>query len=112
MIELIILNYLQSELGVPVYMTEPECPPDLYIRIQKTGSGVRNKVRTATFAIQSYGNSLLDAAVLSDRVVKAMLDAPSMDEISSCDLNSEYNFTDTQTRRFRYQAVFDLVYFF
>ena len=27
-----------------------------------------------------------------------------------CELNGDYNFTDTETKRYRYQAVFDLTY--
>ena len=112
MIELIVMNYLSSALGVPVFTTEPESPPDSYLLVQKTGSSVRNWIRMATIAVQSYGISLQEAATLNERVIRAMLEAPSLDEISSCELNSDYNFTDSRTRRFRYQAVFDLVYFF
>lgn len=113
MIELIVKSYLEDVLpGIPIFMTEPEEPPVCYIKIEKTGSGVRNWIRTATVAIQSYGSSMQEAATLSDRVVTAMLQSPSRDEISRCELNSEYNFTDPKTRRFRYQAVFNLTYFF
>lgn len=111
MIEEIVLKYLESELTVPVFMTEPERPPVKYVKIQKTGAGVRNWIRTATIAIQSYGPTMLDAATLNEQIVRAMLQAPELDEISSCELNSDYNFTDSETGRYRYQAVFDLVYF-
>lgn len=113
MIELIVKTYLESVLsGIPVYMTEPEEPPVCYIKIEKTGSGVRNWIRSATVAIQSYGSSMQEAATLDERVVQAMLQSPSQDEISRCELIGDYNFTDPKTRRFRYQAVFDLTYFF
>lgn len=112
MIEEILIRYLAETLGIPVFATEPEYPPESYLKIEKTGSGVRNWIRTATVAVQSYGPSMLAAAELNGRVVRAMLQAPSQDEISRCELNSDYNFTDPETRRFRYQAVFDLTYFF
>ena len=32
-------------------------------------------------------------------------------EIAACRLNSDYNFTDTAKKKYRYQAVFDLVYY-
>lgn len=32
-------------------------------------------------------------------------------EISACSLNSSYNFTDTTLKTYRYQAIFELVYF-
>lgn len=112
MIETILINYLTDQLGVPVFATEPEEPPECYIKIEKTGSRVRNWIRTATVAVQSYGSSMQEAATLNERVVETMLQAPALDVISRCELNSDYNFTDPKTRRFRYQAVFDLTYFF
>ena len=36
---------------------------------------------------------------------------PELDAVSASRLNSDYNFTDTTTKRYRYQAVYDLVYF-
>jgi hypothetical protein len=32
------------------------------------------------------------------------------DEVTKVTLNSNYNFTDTTTKEYRYQAVFDLYY--
>ena len=32
-------------------------------------------------------------------------------DTSKCELNSDYNYTDTARKRYRYQAVFDIVYF-
>ena len=34
-----------------------------------------------------------------------------LDDISKCELNSDYNYTDTNRKKYRYQAVFDIVYF-
>ena len=32
-------------------------------------------------------------------------------EVGSCELNSDYNYTDGTKKEYRYQAVFDLVYY-
>ena len=32
-------------------------------------------------------------------------------EVAACRLNADYNYTDTTKRLYRYQAVFDLVYY-
>ncbi len=113
MIELTILNYLASRIEVPVFMEEPEPDnlPDEYIIIEKTGSSVENFIYSATFAVQSYGPTLYRAALLNEAVKDAMLEIIVLDEISRCDLNSDYNYTDTATKRYRYQAVFDLVHY-
>ena len=34
-----------------------------------------------------------------------------MDDISKCQLNSDYNYTDTTRKKYRYQAVYDMVHF-
>ena len=65
MIETVLLNYLENELdGVPVRMMRPVDPPEAWVLLDKTGSSVSNHIRTATFAVQSYGPTLYDAADL------------------------------------------------
>ena len=41
-------------------------------------------------------------------VVEQMIELP---EISGIELNSDYNFTDEETKEYRYQAVFDINYY-
>ena len=111
MIEEIALNYLSGSLTVPVFMEEPAKPPQKYIIIEKLGSSEKNRVSSATFAVQSYGESLYEAAKLNHAVKTAMRDAVTLDDVISCKLNSDYNYTDEETKRYRYQAVFDIVYY-
>ena len=43
--------------------------------------------------------------------MKAALRAmPDTEDIGGAKLNSDYNFTDTAMKRYRYQAVFDFTY--
>ena len=35
----------------------------------------------------------------------------NLDEIASVKLNSDYNFTDEETKQYRYQAVFDIKHY-
>lgn len=110
MIELIVLNYLKSALDVPVYMEKPASAPVEYVLIEKTGGGEDNHIQTATMAIQSISDTLYKAADLNLRVIEAMRDIVTLNEVSRADRNSDYNFTDTTTKVFRYQAVYDLVF--
>ena len=111
MIEKTVLDYLDDALQVPVYMEVPENPPKEYIVIEKTSGGVRNHIYNATLAIQSVSESLYLAAGINEQVKAAMEVIADKTEISKCDLNSDYNFTDTSTKKYRYQAVFDLVHY-
>lgn len=116
MIESIVLNYLLglnlSGIGQNVFAEVPVTPPASYIVIEKTASGAQDKIHSALIAVQSYSqNSLLEAAQINAAVVEAMEEmADTVDGIYSCKLNSDYNFTNPETREYRYQAVFNLYY--
>lgn len=111
MIEEIILAQLTAA-GISAGMEIPEggvTPP--FCVVQKTGGGSENHIRRATVAIQSYGASLFDAAALNEQVLSAMAAITGRPEVSACELNSDYNYTDGTKKEYRYQAVFDLVYY-
>lgn len=111
MIEKIILDYLNQELSVPAYMERPENPPGQYVLIEKTGSGKRNQICEAVLAIQSYAPSMYEAAVLNETVKDTMEAAVTLSDISKVSLNSDYNFTDTAMKAYRYQAVFNITHY-
>ena len=113
MIEKTILDALERETGVTGCMEVPQDPPPYFFLVEKTGGGERSyQQRTATVAIQSYAPTLLEAAQLNDEVVDAMRELQfTEDSVITCELNSDYNYTDRRTKRYRYQAVFNLVYF-
>lgn len=110
MIEKIVLDYLKENIIVPCFMEVPEQPPSIMVIIEKTGSGVNNHVYEATIAIQSYSTSLYKAAELNELVKECMENIITIDKICSCELNSDYNYTDTEMKKYRYQAVFDIAY--
>lgn len=110
MIEEKLLNYLARQLEVPVRMEVPEDAPDEFVVIEKTGSGMENYIYTATFAVQSYAPTMYEAAALNEMVKDAMSGLTTLPCVSRSALNSDYNFTDTTEKRYRYQAVFDIVH--
>lgn len=111
MIEIIIKNYLAEKLSVPVELEVPANSPKSFVLLEKTGSGREAHIDRAMLAIQSCAPSMYEAARLNERVKAAMDSAAELDSVSASRLNSDYNFTDTTTKRYRYQAVYDLVYF-
>jgi hypothetical protein len=111
MIEERILGYLDAALSVPVLMEMPEDESDSFVVIEKIGSSITNRITKATFAIQSYGASLYDAAALNEQVKEAMDSMIVRDDISKVELNSDYNYTDTALKHYRYQAVFVVTYY-
>lgn len=109
-IEEIILEHLNKNLCVPVFMEIPEKAHSEYAVIEKTGSGNENGIYCATVAVKSCAKSLYRAAVINECVKSVMADMIARDDISAVELNSDYNFTDTATKQYRYQAVFDIYY--
>lgn len=110
MIEKILLDYLTGVLDVPVYIEIPEHPAAEYVAIDKTGGGRTNYINTATFAVQSISTTLYKAAELNEAVKTAMYNLIYVADVSRVELNSDYNYTDTDRRAYRYQAVFDITY--
>ena len=111
MVEKIVKDYLQSSLGIPVRLEEEDNLGTEYVLVEKTGSSVENHIYRATLAIQSYAASLYNAAVLNERVKKAMDNMVELDDICKSDLNSDYNYSDTSRKKYRYQAVYDITHY-
>lgn len=111
MIEKTILDYLKQELDpVPVGAEVPEGKPP-FVVFEKTGSSETNKIKSATIAVQSYEADLYKTIQLNEIVKGIMLDIVTLDEIAGCRLESDYNFTDTRTKMYRYQAVFTVTHY-
>lgn len=111
MIELIVKNYLDDELEIPVYLEHRKKEVDRFILIEKTSGNYVNHLKKATVVIQSYAESLFEAAKLNELIKETMFNIIDLSEVVGIKLNSDYNFTDTNTKRYRYQAVFDINYY-
>lgn len=111
MIEVKIIDYLNKYLDVEVYMEQPkDNKPESYVIVEKTSGGYENKINQATIAIQSYAKSMYDAAKLNNKIKELLITMAAEEDIGSCKLNSDYNFTDISTKEYRYQAVFNFIY--
>lgn len=115
MIEIIIKDFLSSKLSVPVLMEVPKNPASSFVLIEKTGSSRENHIDSSIVTIQSYAASMYQAALLNDEVKHWMLDGLegliTKNEVASVILNSDYNFTDTSEKRYRYQALFEITHY-
>jgi hypothetical protein len=115
MIEKVILDYLLDKniQGVQqnVYMETPKNEPDEYILIEKTGGPQDDGITHATIAVQSLSaKSMLRVVEINEAVKAAMADLPDNTNVYGCSLNTDYNYTNTSTRMYRYQAVFVVDY--
>ena len=111
LIEAVVVNHLVTALDVSVSTEVPTNPPSEFVVVEKTGSSRTNLINTATLAIQSYGATMYDAAILNENVKEAMDTLIEDDAIASVRFQSDYNYTDTSTKRYRYQAVYNVTYY-
>jgi hypothetical protein len=111
MIEKIVLDHLSAALQYPVYAEEPEQKGQKFVVVQKTDGGKEDHICQAMILVRSHGRSKEDAANLNEEVKSAMEDLVEHDDICRVQLNSDYDFTDTAMKRYRYQAVFDITHY-
>ncbi len=110
MIELIVKNYLQEKLDVPVgFNTRNDV--EEYIVLGKTGTSSNDHINSATFFIQSYSTTKLNACKLNAKVKEVMKDLVNLKEITKVSLNTDYDYTDLNLKKERYQAIFDIGFF-
>lgn len=112
MIEKTILDNLKQGLNIPCFFIYPKDDKITeFVIIEKTGSGKNNHLINSTFTFQSYSKSVYDAVVLNEKVKKEVENLIKLNEISKVELNSDYNFTDQERKKHRYQAVFDIYHY-
>lgn len=123
MIETILRGYLDAALNtggteIPVLLELPEVPSESYpvwpeklVVLEKVGGSKTNQISSASFAIQSYGSTLYNAAVLDEDVRAVMEGFAALDDVSACRLSSNYNHTDTRMKVYRYQSVYDITHY-
>lgn len=111
-IEAAVISHLCTKLAsADVYAERPKNPPAKYWIIEKTSADEENHILKATIAVQSISAaSLLEAAEMSRDAEQAMRELIEVDGIGKSKLNSAYNFTNPETKEYRYQAVFDIYY--
>lgn len=106
-----LLDYLITQLnGTYVGMEAPEQTSN-YVLIDQTGSSRTNHIITTSVAIQSYGSSLYDAMLLNESVKSAMEGFAESALVTRVELETDYNFTNTATKQYRWQAVYSITHY-
>lgn len=109
-VEEYFVAYLAPILKVHVSGDIPSPMPERFVTLEQTGSSLENYMYKPVIAVQSWAQTRLDAVNLNEQVKAAMLAAVSLPEVSSCRLSTDYNFPDLESKRPRYQAIFEITY--
>lgn len=111
MIEEKLLTLLKSNLDVPVYLEEPTKKPTEYVLIQIIDTTRTNLIDACSLYVESISTSLYKASSLNERVKEYMLNHLIEDDsISSCRLGGGGQNINTQTKRYQYESIFNIVY--
>lgn len=105
-----LLEYLNDTLSVDVYAEDPEELTD-YVLLEQTGSSRTNHIITTTIAVQSYAPTLYEAMLLNDEVKEHMNGFAALDQVTRVELTTDYNFTNTATKQYRWQAVYNITHY-
>ncbi len=111
MIEEIVIRYLAGKgiAGGNVYAEVPLNPPVAYVLIQRSSGTITNQLRHLGLYTESRcRRSKLEAARLHEDVIAAMRNIRDETELFRCDLNAEYDAAMTQTKEYRYQALWEI----
>jgi hypothetical protein len=111
LIEKTVMDYLDTVLDDPSFTQEQNNGMTRFHLIQKVGSSTENKIFTSMVAVQSIAPSRIEAAQMNKDVCEAMENIVELEVIGSCKLNSDYDYTDTSKKRYRYQALFEIVHY-
>lgn len=113
-IEARVIAHLSRVLACPVAAEVPEdLPADGALAVvSRLGGQDGDHIRRARLAVQTYGATLLDAALLCEDAVSALKSLPASDAgVSGCRVETSYNFTDETTKRYRYQIIVHVTYY-
>lgn len=94
------------------FTERPPKAPKQWVLLERIGQSAEEHgiLYRSRIAVQSYADSLLNAAELDENVKNTLLNAEHFN-ISSVKLNSSTNFTDPETKEYRYQSVYDITHY-
>ena len=104
----IIIDYLADKLTIPVAAELYADAPEEIVVVNRAGSERQNRLDTIQLIATSYACSMADAARLNESVKSALDDLTDLDEVSGSYLVTDYQAPDTSTRKYRYQAVYNV----
>ena len=111
MIEEIIIKRLNAVLGIYVGGEVPVEPDQRFVVVRKRGGERTDHIYTSLIQFDVYAERLSEASALCKALVEAVDDLTCLDEICNCEYGGDYNATDTASKRYRYQAMYNITHY-
>ena len=103
-----LISYLGANVA-DAYGSVPQDAPPEFLTVELTGDSDTGYSTSPTFAVQAWSDTDANAGALSLRVMEAMRSYAYEPHVRKCSLNKRYEYPDPETRKPRYQLVYDLV---
>lgn len=111
-IEKIFRQELDALISEGVYLEEPNPRPTRYVVIEKTNGGeIDRYLYSSMISAFCYADTMEHASDLCETVKRAARTIESNNSICKITLNSDYNYTDTSKKGYRYRALFDVIHY-
>lgn len=112
-IEILIQRHLEGKTVYPTFLEEPAKPqrPPRYFLVARMGVSPQNHIHHGRIVVQSYAPSLAGAMALNRAAYDAMQSLPELSAVTAAALVTDYDFTDESTHRYRWQAVYEVIYY-
>lgn len=111
MIDVKVIEYLNSVMDVPAYGMMPENMSGSFLVVGLLSSDFRDQISMATVDIYCYAESKAEAAELAQKVKQSMLDMIVLPEISSAKLGNLTSDVDKKFKLPRYEVIMNLWYY-
>lgn len=110
-IEEIIIAYLSNVFDIETYADVPKEYPVRFVTVERTG-GIRDSlvIDRPMVAVQCWAETRRDAADFAYKVDDALRSLPAHNKrVTFARRNSLYNFPDPESKKPRYQLVYEFV---
>lgn len=111
MIDVLLKNYLDNELAIPVIFEKPKTVPESYILIELIDAGKDNHIDAVTFQFHCHDTSLYNAAVLAETVEGLLENAISLPAISKAQFGGKRPEINSTTKIYKYVLTYNFVYY-
>ena len=111
MIEVLIKNYLNTKLNIPIGFETPKTKPSTYVIIQKLDGGRSNMVDYVTLEFVAISNNYLNAATTCRQVKKAMYDAVELSYIAGVKNGGESQGVRGTSSEYESSCIFNITYY-
>lgn len=111
MIEIVLKEYLEEHLNVPVLLEKPKNKPSSYVLIHGIDVGRTNHIDASTITFTSIAPTLYTAKVLSDNVKSLLYDSIQLPTISSANIGGQRGGANAAQSAYEYELIFNFHYY-